>query len=419
MQATAESVTGASPNMQREMVLDLSNKLRQVCSWMRNMTLRQFCPPRVCWAVLTLATCVLPAWTQSQSDFAALKAKAEAGDSRAQVQLGVSYANAQGLPADDPQAVEWFRKAAVQGDANGEYSLGEMYGLGRGVSQDYKQAAQWMQKAADQGEMRALSNLGAMYLNGLGVKKNEKRAFELTQQAADKGLAAAQFGLGSMYANGRGVKQDLSKAMDWYTKAADQDDTPAMNNLAWLFMNTQDSNIRNTPKALDLALRAVNMSGEKEPEYLDTLASAYFDNGHFDKALEAEKKALALRPKDQTYEGAVKNYQEMIEASRNLLIPPPDEQAARVSRDVTAPKPTYTPDPAGPEILHSSGTVVLWAIVGADGKVRDVRVARSSDPDLDERAIQAIRKWNFHPARKKNGQPVAVQINVEVTFKTH
>ena len=117
-------------------------------------------------------------------------------------------------------------------------------------------------------------------------------------------------------------------------------------------MNTQDTNIRNIPKALDLALRAVNMSGEKVPEYLDTLASAYFDNAQPEKALDAEKKALALRPKDQTYEGAVKNYQEMIEANRNLPIPPPDEQPARVSPDVTAPKPTYAPDPAGPAGLH-------------------------------------------------------------------
>ena len=87
-----------------------------------------------------------------------------------------------------------------------------------------------------------------MYRNGLGVKKNEKKAFELIQQAADKDFASAEFGLGSIDGNGRGVKQDLPKAVEWYSKAVDRGDAGAMNNLAWLFMNAQDANLRNTPR---------------------------------------------------------------------------------------------------------------------------------------------------------------------------
>jgi len=37
---------------------------------------------------------------------------------------------------------------------------------------------------------------------------------------------------------------------------------------------------------------------------------------------------------------------------------------------------------------------------------------------LDEKAIEAVRTWQFEPARK-NGQPVAVQINVEVSFRLY
>ena len=37
---------------------------------------------------------------------------------------------------------------------------------------------------------------------------------------------------------------------------------------------------------------------------------------------------------------------------------------------------------------------------------------------LDEKAIEAVRLWKFEPARK-NGQPVAVQINVEVDFRLY
>jgi protein TonB len=35
---------------------------------------------------------------------------------------------------------------------------------------------------------------------------------------------------------------------------------------------------------------------------------------------------------------------------------------------------------------------------------------------LDEKALAAVSKWRFQPATL-HGQPVAVQINVEVTFR--
>ena len=61
---------------------------------------------------------------------------------------------------------------------------------------------------------------------------------------------------------------------------------------------------------------------------------------------------------------------------------------------------------------------MLWLIVGPDGRPHDIRVSRSLGMGLDEKAIEAVRQWKFEPARK-NGQPVAVQINVEVDFRLY
>jgi len=93
----------------------------------------------------------------------------------------------------------------------------------------------------------------------------------------------------------------------------------------------------------------------------------------------------------------------------------------RVGGGVSAPRALDTPDPEYSEEARKAkyqGTVVLWLIVGPDGRPRDVKVARSLGMGLDQKAIEAVRKWKFEPAMK-DGKPVAVQINVEVNFRLY
>jgi TonB family protein len=60
--------------------------------------------------------------------------------------------------------------------------------------------------------------------------------------------------------------------------------------------------------------------------------------------------------------------------------------------------------------------VELEAVVLSDGSVGRVRVTRSLDLDLDQAAVAAVRRWKFGAGRL-NRQPVAVLVNVELTFK--
>src|SRR4051812_12189064 len=93
----------------------------------------------------------------------------------------------------------------------------------------------------------------------------------------------------------------------------------------------------------------------------------------------------------------------------------------RVGGGVSAPKVTYQPDPEYSEEARKAkyqGVCVLSLIVGPDGKPRDVKVARSLGLGLDEKAIEAVDQWKFEPAQK-DGKPVAVAINVEVTFRLY
>ena len=94
---------------------------------------------------------------------------AEQGDAHAQYNLGVMYANGEGVPKDDREAVLWYRKAAEQGNASAQFNLGLMYMLGEGVPKDDGEAALLFHEAAKQGDVRAQANLGIMYANGVGV----------------------------------------------------------------------------------------------------------------------------------------------------------------------------------------------------------------------------------------------------------
>ena len=66
----------------------------------------------------------------------------------AQFNLGLMYAQSQGVPRDYGKAVEWYRKAAEQGVAKAQFNLGLMYFDGLGVTQDYAEGAKWYRKAA-------------------------------------------------------------------------------------------------------------------------------------------------------------------------------------------------------------------------------------------------------------------------------
>lgn len=86
-----------------------------------------------------------------------------------------------------------------------------------------------------------------------------------------------------------------------------------------------------------------------------------------------------------------------------------------------APRAIYDPEPEYSDEarkLKAQGAVLLSLIVDERGRPRNIRVARSLGMGLDEKAIEAVRKWKFVPGTK-DGIPVAVQVNVEVNFRLY
>lgn len=96
-----------------------------------------------------------------------------------------------------------------------------------------------------------------------------------------------------------------------------------------------------------------------------------------------------------------------------------DGRLFHVGNGVSAPVPVFSPDPEySPEARDEGyqGTVVLTVIVGPDGRVHNPRVIRAVGQGLDEKAVEKVMTWRFKPATKC-GNPVAVEVRIEVEFK--
>ena len=81
-----------------------------------------------------------------------LRKLADQGDAEAQWQMGVRFHNAEGVPRDDAQAMQWFQRAAEQGHVTAQSALGAYYFAARGVPKDLSKAYFWSVIAMAQGD---------------------------------------------------------------------------------------------------------------------------------------------------------------------------------------------------------------------------------------------------------------------------
>lgn len=65
------------------------------------------------------------------------------------------------------------------------------------------------------------------------------------------------------------------------------------------------------------------------------------------------------------------------------------------------------------------GVCLIQLIVNAQGDPINPRVIRALGMGLDEKAIEAVRKYKFKPAMKDGRTPVPVMITVEVNFRLY
>jgi TonB family protein len=164
-------------------------------------------------------------------------------------------------------------------------------------------------------------------------------------------------------------------------------------------------------------------SDPQEPYWHQALGKALEDKGDLQGALNEDWLATQESPLDS---GLRSKYEELadklhvnIEHKRGETTATPGEPF-EIGGEVTAPIPTYKPEPPYPERARKAkyqGSTVIWIVVDAHGNVASARVEKPLGVGLDEATLETILTWKFKPATR-GGVPVPVRVKVEISFRT-
>lgn len=265
-----------------------------------------------------------------------LKAKAEAGDVEAQLNLGYIYLyGIDGVNIDYKQALAYYEAAARQNSPVAYNNLGSLYFSGIGTDVDYSKAIHFFDEAAKLGSKDAAVNLAVIYLNsqqqintdenldkalallqqassdnniakyllgyayskGFLVPQNMRKAFQLIKAAADAKYDEAQYVLADFYIKGQGVTKNYTRAVEYLQQAADQGNLLAMMKLADIL--AEGKIYKKDIKKAHIFYNIASVMGDKEaPQKRDAL------EGNMDiedlLAIQAQAEDFKPHPSEQT-----------------------------------------------------------------------------------------------------------------------
>jgi tetratricopeptide (TPR) repeat protein len=150
----------------------------------------------------------------------------------------------------------------------------------------------------------------ALILRGRGQR--DEAAFHLQKELqVNPANAEAHSDLGVVWLEEGRVKE----AIDEWQKTLELDpaNLNAQVNLAWTLATFPDSTIRNGAKAVDLAERALQVSGERDPRIYQVMAAAYAEHSQFDAAVGAAERGaeVARRQGDNVIADALQSNAEL------------------------------------------------------------------------------------------------------------
>jgi TPR repeat protein len=199
------------------------------------------------------------------------------------------------LSAQDSAGFKDLAARAESGDTAAQVALAIHYRDGKGIAKDNALAMQWAHRAADRGDSAAMDFVGHAYLRGAIVGRRPEIAFGYFKAAAGESAQAA-FNLGQCYFGAQGTEQDIPKALEWWKKAADKGHAVAAATAAMAYLSGEG--VEPDPvQARRLAERAAELN---DPSGLVVLGEMQFQAGELDAAKANWTKASQLLPTGPT-----------------------------------------------------------------------------------------------------------------------
>jgi TonB family protein len=256
-------------------------------------------------------------------------------------------------------------------------------------------------------------------------------SLEIRQQSGSAAYAAGLVKLGELAVK-RGQRED---ARAFFAKAVSLGDRVEVAT-ALVYLGEQALGVSDRESAEDLFQRALRLEtkgrnagralmflalmrqrtagGESDAEllYQKSLAAAP-ENGETSSNYAALLRRQNRIGEAEQQEARARGMGRPIEASVS------SRDAFRVGGGVTAPALLYKVEPEYSEEARAAkfqGTVLLYVEVDPAGSAQNISVKRSLGLGLDEKAIEAVRRWKFRPGQKE-GQPVTVAATIEVNFR--
>jgi len=140
--------------------------------------------------------------------------------------------------------------------------------------------------------------------NNRGNAYRNKRDYDLA--IADYDSAIRIMPKRGLYHRNRGNvlmdKRDYDRAHASFSEAVrlDANDADAADSLAWLMASAPDAKLRNGKRAVELAMKACELTQWKNGSYVDTLAAAYAEAGDYAEAIRRQQQALAVPEFEQS-----------------------------------------------------------------------------------------------------------------------
>lgn len=253
--------------------------------------------------------------TPDEKNFVRALSAAKQGNIEAQLQTADFYAAGKGVKQDGPQAVYWYRQAALEGEPEALWKCAQAYIKGELISQDLDEAAPFLLLAAKQGSIPAQQELSRFYAQGLGgmaqhageslywqfiaakmgsssaaetlknAQENSPQLYASVEKfltdlkAAQEGDGPARLAVGEAYLTGQPVLQNTEEAEKWLTLAW-QENKLAQAGLL-LAQAYQDGALANAAKA-NLVWNELANQAYAPAQY--ALGEKAYRNGHYDDA---------------------------------------------------------------------------------------------------------------------------------------